>query len=51
MTASWLMGIAIVVLSCGYIFYGRFLSKRMDIDSKRVTPANTKQLFLDGFLC
>ncbi|MEE3393348.1 MAG: carbon starvation CstA family protein [Lachnospiraceae bacterium] len=35
--------IAIVVLFCGYVFYGRFLAKSWGIDPKAKTPAYTHQ--------
>lgn len=49
MTASWLMGIAIVFLLGGYIFYGRFIAKKLDINFNKLTPANTKQDGIDYF--
>jgi carbon starvation protein len=41
MGAAWLIGISILVLAGGYILYGRFLARRLDIDPQRPTPANT----------
>jgi len=43
MSASLLILGSIVFLVIGYIWYGRFLTKKFDIDSNRSTPANTKQ--------
>ena len=40
MSASWLIGLSIIALYAGYIWYGRFLSKKFDIDPKKQTPAN-----------
>lgn len=45
MGATWLILITIVVFTAGYIWYGRFLTKKFDIDPKRATPAHTK---MDG---
>ncbi len=41
MAASFLIILAILVFIIGYIFYGRFLTKKFDIDPKRATPAHT----------
>ena len=43
MRASWLIIVSIAVFLFGYIWYGRYLARRLDINPKRVTPANTKQ--------
>ncbi len=40
MSASWLIGISIVVLTIAYIVYGRYLSKQLGINPERPTPAN-----------
>jgi carbon starvation protein len=34
-----ILGISIVVLMIGYIFYGRFIEKNFDVDGTHVTPA------------
>lgn len=34
-----ILGISIVVLLIGYIFYGRFIEKNFDVDGSHVTPA------------
>jgi len=39
MSGILMMVIAIVVLSCGYIFYGRYLQNKWGIDPKAKTPA------------
>ncbi|MFB0516555.1 MAG: carbon starvation protein A [Candidatus Neomarinimicrobiota bacterium] len=41
MAAAWLIGSSIVLLAIGYIFYGRYLSKRLGVDPGRQTPAHT----------
>ena len=43
MSASILVVVSIVFLIAGYIWYGRFLTKKFNIDPKRATPANTKR--------
>ncbi|MBN2031541.1 carbon starvation protein A [bacterium] len=40
MSASWLMAIAIVVFIIGYRFYGKFLTRRFDVDPQKQTPAH-----------
>lgn len=40
MNAMVILLIAIVVLACGYIFYGGWLAKQWGIDPSRPTPAN-----------
>ncbi len=47
MGAAWLIVISVVVFIAGYIFYGRFLTKKFDIDPKRATPAHTKRDGID----
>ncbi len=47
MTASWLIGFSIIALLAGYVWYGRFITRKFDIDPKRVTPANTKKDGID----
>ncbi len=42
MGASLLIILAILTLLAGYIFYGRFLARRFDLNPKRVTPAYEK---------
>jgi carbon starvation protein len=42
MQASLLLAFSIIALVIGYIFYGRYLARRFEIDPKRETPANTK---------
>ncbi|MGN0403657.1 MAG: carbon starvation protein A [Bariatricus sp.] len=39
MNGIMMMVIAIVVLSCGYLFYGRYLEKKWGIDPNAKTPA------------
>ena len=43
MSAVFLMIVAIVSLLIGYIFYGRYVAKKLDLDPSRTTPANSKQ--------
>ncbi|HDQ43921.1 MAG TPA: carbon starvation protein A [bacterium] len=43
MPASLLMAAAIVLFTAGYVFYGRFLARRMDIDPLRKTPAHVRR--------
>ena len=43
MSASLLMVIAILVFILGYVFYGRFLSNKFDLDKRRSTPAHTME--------
>ncbi|MCD6204246.1 MAG: carbon starvation protein A [Candidatus Marinimicrobia bacterium] len=43
MSAAWLILAAIVVLLAGYIWYGRFLTRRFDVDPLRITPSHTKE--------
>ncbi|MBA7605996.1 MAG: carbon starvation protein A [Calditrichaeota bacterium] len=43
MGAAWLIIVSIIVLAVGYIFYGRNLARRYDLDPERATPANTKR--------
>jgi len=42
MSASILMVVAIGCLSAGYVFYGRFLTRKFDLNANRKTPAHTK---------
>ncbi|MDO4619988.1 MAG: carbon starvation protein A [Lachnospiraceae bacterium] len=39
MNAAVILLIGIVVLACGYLFYGRWLAKKWGIDAERTTPA------------
>lgn len=41
MSAIWIIVMAIVLLVCGYIFYGGWLAKKWGIDPSRPTPAHT----------
>lgn len=43
MSAAFLMIVALVSLSIGYIFYGRYVANKLDLDPNRTTPANSKQ--------
>ncbi len=43
MSAALLMIVALVSMLIGYIFYGRYVAKKLDLDPKRTTPAHTKQ--------
>ena len=43
MSAVFLMIVALVSLLIGYIFYGRYVAKKLDLDPNRTTPANSKQ--------
>jgi len=43
MGAAWLVVVSVIVLFIGYIWYGRYLARRFEIDPKRATPANTKR--------
>ena len=43
MSASILMVITVVALLIAYVFYGRYLSRKLGLDSSRKTPANEKQ--------
>jgi len=40
MNAALFLVIGIVVLVCGYVFYGRWLAKKWGVDDTRVTPAH-----------
>lgn len=40
MNAALFLIIGIVVLLCGYIFYGGWLAKKWGVDNKNVTPAH-----------
>ena len=40
MNAALFLIIGIVILLCGYIFYGGWLAKKWGIDNKNVTPAH-----------
>ena len=39
MNAAVILFVGIVVLACGYLFYGRWLAKTWGIDPSRKTPA------------
>lgn len=39
MSGTLILLIAVVVLVCGYIFYGRYLAKKWGVDPNRKTPA------------
>ena len=41
MSAILILIIALVLLACGYIFYGSFLAKKWGVDPNRETPAHT----------
>lgn len=41
MNAALLLVISIAILVCGYIFYGRWLSKKWGVDPSKPTPAHT----------
>jgi carbon starvation protein len=43
MSASILLIIALILFFIGYVWYGRFLMRKFDIDPKRSTPAHTNQ--------
>lgn len=43
MSAAILMVITVVALLIAYVFYGRYLSRKLGLDSSRKTPANEKQ--------
>ena len=43
MGAAWLIIVSVVVFITGYIFYGRNLARRYDLDPERATPAHTKR--------
>ncbi len=47
MNAALLLLFAIIALLAGYIFYGRFLSRRLGIDPDRATPAHTREDGID----
>jgi len=47
MNAALLLLVAIISLLAGYIFYGRFLSRRLGIDPDRSTPAHTREDGID----
>ena len=40
MNSLVIIGFAIVVLACGYAFYGRWLARKWGIDEKALTPAH-----------
>jgi len=42
MSASVLVIIALVCLSVGYLFYGRYIARKYGLDPKRETPAHAK---------
>jgi len=43
MGASWLIIVSIAVFLIGYILYGRYVARRLDINPKRATPAHTQR--------
>lgn len=43
MSASILIVIGLVVFMTGYIFYGRFLARRFELDPQMTTPAHAKR--------
>ncbi len=43
MGASLLVLVTIAFLLLGYIFYGRYISHKFDLESKRTTPAHTRR--------
>jgi len=47
MNAALLLLLSLIALLTGYIFYGRFLSRRLGIDPERPTPAHTREDGID----
>ncbi len=47
MSAAILILISMVTLLSGYIWYGRYLSRRFEIDARNTTPAHTKKDGID----
>lgn len=43
MNAAVLLIISIAILLIGYIFYGRWLSKKWGVDPNKATPAHTME--------
>ncbi len=43
MNAALLLLLAVLAMIAGYLFYGRFLSRRLGLDPERRTPAHTRQ--------
>ena len=43
MNAAVLLIISIAILLIGYIFYGRWLSKKWGVDPNKATPAHTTE--------
>ncbi|MCR4691253.1 MAG: carbon starvation protein A [Lachnospiraceae bacterium] len=47
MNAALLLIISIVVLFCGYVFYGRWLAKQWGVDPSKTTPAHEMEDGID----
>ena len=47
MNAALVLIISIVILLCGYVFYGKWLADQWGIDPKKTTPAHEME---DGVL-
>ena len=43
MNAAVLLILSIAILLIGYIFYGRWLSKKWGVDPSKATPAHTME--------
>ncbi|MFC1545475.1 carbon starvation protein A, partial [Gemmatimonadota bacterium] len=43
MNAALLLLLALIALLAGYLFYGRFLTRKLGIDPERITPAHTRE--------
>lgn len=50
MNAAVLLIISIAILLIGYIFYGRWLSKKWGVDPNKATPAHTMEDGVDYVL-
>ena len=42
MPAAWLLAISIILFLIGYIWYGRYLAKKFEVEGSRPTPAHTR---------
>ncbi len=49
MRDSWLIVLSTAIQIVGYIFYGRYLTRRYDLDYERATPANTNVMVLTTY--
>ncbi len=49
MNAVAIFAIAVVLLACGYVFYGRWLAQQWGVDPSRTTPANELKDGLDYY--